>query len=151
MRDLTYGMAIANAERLLAEGHDTVYIDPDGAPWNKADRVEVGDMCRFNSPVNFYVVACERGLTLKWLVEMESRAADGRDAYWFDRDRLREVALKLPHSARTSLASLLVKKVLPDVQRQTSKMRQKLNIQLDSEECIRGLIASANTESVNVA
>jgi len=37
------------------------------------------------------------------------------------------------------------------VQRQTSKMRQKLNIQLDSEDCIRGLIASANTENVNVA
>jgi hypothetical protein len=145
--DLTYTQAVAKAEHLKALGETTVYLDGDAVdlPWDKAVRVEKGCGYRLNGPTGFYVIAEDSGLTMRWSVDMEGRDANGASVTIFDRDRLREVAMKLPKHVRRSLAAFLTKHVLPEVEKRTKEWREYLNRQTDSEDCVRGLIAFANS------
>lgn len=141
MYDLTYESAVKNAEHLLALGQTTVYLRDDNPPWSRAVRVEAGSSYRFAGPTSCYVIAEEAGLELKWSVDFEGRDANGRGVSLFDRERLREVALKLPPSARKGFSALLKNEVLPDLEKRTAEIRDALNKQSDSEDCVRGLIA----------
>lgn len=61
----------------------------------------------------------------------------------FDRDRLRSIIMKLQPGARYLLTSFMEKEVLPGLEKTTAKWRDSFNKQLDSEDCVRGLIAFA--------
>lgn len=143
MYDMTYESAVKNAHHLIALGQTKVYLRDGEMPWDKAVRVETGSSYRFNGPTSCYFIAEEGGLELKWSVDFEQRDASGRGVSLFDRERLRDVALKVRPSVRSAFAELLREAVLPDLQKRTGEIREALNQQTDSEDCVRGLIAFA--------
>lgn len=146
---MTYRKAIESAAHLVALGETTIYLDENdpGLPWHKAEDVEVGAGYRFSGPSGCYIIARECGLTLKWSVDFEGREANGQGVSLFDRARLREVARKLPPPAQCAFAELFATKVMPDLEKRTRELREALNKQMDSEDCVRGLIASVNETS----
>lgn len=141
--DMTYEFALKNAHHLIALGQTTVYLRDDNVPWVVASDVEVGGAYRFNGPIGMYVIAKVEGLTFKWNVDFERREANGLGYSLFDRDRLRDVAMRLPIETRRKFADLLRTKVMPDLERRTAELRESMNKQIDSEDCVRGLIAFA--------
>lgn len=143
MNYLSYGEAIDKADHLIALGETTVYVRDDSPPWHIAETVEVGSSYRLSGPRSVYFIGKKLGLTFKWSVDFESRDANGRGVSLFDRDRLREVMLKLPDPARLAFAELLENQVLPPLRERTAEIRGALNNQWDSEDCVRGLIAYA--------
>lgn len=151
MRDMTYEKALYMADHLKALGETTVYLRDGEYPWMIANSVEVSGSYRFNGPVGMYVIAEVDGLTLKWSVDFELRDANARGYSLFDRDQLREVARKLPEPARRKFAKLLREKVMPDLEKRTSELREAMNKQIDSEDCVRGLIAFAENREKAVA
>lgn len=144
---MTYADALKNIAHLSALGHYEIYLDEDGeVPWDKAVRVESGGGYRLNGPCGIYVIAEEAGLTFKWSIDFEQRAANGASVSMFDRDKLRDVVMKLPPAARASFAEFLHKEVMPGLRKTTAEVRAALNKQLDSEDCVRGLIEFARGE-----
>lgn len=142
--DMTYEEALEKAGHLKALGETTVYLrDGSSKPWMVAKTVEAGSGYRLNGPSSMYVIAEVEGLTFKWNIDFEGRDANGRGVSLFDRERLREVAMKLPLPARRAFAKLLAETVLPGIEKRTAEVREALNQQLDSEDCVRGLIAFA--------
>lgn len=141
--DMTYEFALNNAKHLIALGQTTVYLRDDTVPWVVACDVEVSGSYRFNGPCGMYVIAKVQGLTFKWTVDFERREANGHGYSLFDRERLREVAQRLPDPTRKKFATLLREKVMPDLAKRTSELREAMNKQIDSEDCVRGLIAFA--------
>lgn len=149
--DMTYEFALDNAEHLIALGQTTVYLRDDAVPWVVASDVEVSGSYRFNGPCGMYVIAKVQGLTFKWSVDFERREANGLGYSLFDRDRLRDVARRLPDIARRKFAILLRDKVMPDLEKRTAELRESMNRQIDSEDCVRGLIAFAEGKEKAVA
>lgn len=143
MYDLSYDQALEKAGHLKALGQTTIYLRDGTYPWAAASEVEVGGSYRFSGPSGMYVIAKVQGLTFKWSVDFEKREANGLGYSLFDRDRLREVAMKLPQPARASFAKLLREQVMPDLEKRTTELREAMNKQIDSEDCVRGLIAFA--------
>ena len=146
--DTTYQSALANAAHLIALDDTVVYLrDEEGFDWSKVTAIDASNSYRLSGPSSMYVIAEEAGLTFKLNVEFEGRDADGRGVSLFERDRLREVAMKMPPAARKAFADMLARDVLPGMAKRSAEIREALNTQLDSEDCVRGLIAFA-TESV---
>jgi hypothetical protein len=141
MLDLTYADAIDKSDHLIALGQTTVYLRDGVYPWAVASDIEVGGSYRFNGPAGVYVVAKLQGLTFKWSVDFEKREANGTGYSLFDRERLRDVMMKLPEPARLKFAKLLRDAVMPDLEKRTAELRDAMNKQIDSEDCVRGLIA----------
>ena len=142
---MSYQDAIDKAEHLLAVGQDLVFLDrEDTPPWDKADSVEKGCGYRLDIPTGCYVIAHAAGLTFKWSIEFEKRDANGRGISVFDRDRMREVAMKMPPKVRQQFADLLAQEILPNMEKRTREIRDAINEQLDTEDCVRGLIAFAS-------
>lgn len=140
---MKYAEAVAKAEHLIAVGQTRVWVDendPD-LPWQKVSSVEAGGGYRFNGPTGVRLTVNEAGLELHWSVDFEKREANGQGYSLFDRDRLRDVMLKLPRSTRIKFAAFFENEVLPDLQKRTNEYREALNKQADSEDCVRGLIA----------
>lgn len=138
---------LKSAEHYIALGQTEIYLDSDDPdlPWSDVTKIEAGGGYRLNGPIGFYCTAKKDGLTLKWSVDFESRDANGKGYSLFDRDRLRQTMQKLPPEARKSLALFLEKEVLPGVEKNTAEWREMLNRQVDSEDCVRGLIAFARS------
>jgi hypothetical protein len=151
MYDLTYEQALKHAEHLTALGQTTVYLRDGNYPWAIASDVEAGGSYRFNGPAGVYIIAKVRGLTFKWNVEFEKRDANGKGYSLFDRERLRDVAMKLPEPARDAFAKFLREQVMPDLEKRTAELRAAMNQQIDSEDCVRGLIAFAETGEKSAA
>jgi hypothetical protein len=151
MWDLTYEQALDKSKHLIALGQTTVYLRDENVPWMVASDVEASGSYRFNGPTGCYIIANVQGLTFKWSVDFELRDANGRGVSLFDRDRLREVARKLPAPAREQFGKLLRDEVLPDMQKRTREIREGLNQQVDSEDCVRGLIAFAFAKEAEAA
>jgi hypothetical protein len=149
--EMTYEKALENAEHLIALGQTTIYLHDENVPWAVASDVEVSGGYRLNGPVGMYVIAVVQGITFKWSVDFEQREANGRGYSLFDRDRLRDVARRLPEEARQKFATLLQEKVMPDLQKRTAELRHAMNKQIDSEDCVRGLIAFAEAREKAVA
>lgn len=144
MLDMTYTKAIASADALKTLGQTTVYLrDDTDFPWDKVVDCEAGAGYRLNGPTGCYFIVREAGLTLKHSVDFENRDANGRGVSLFDRDRLRNVSMKLSPAGRKAFARLLQNEVLPGVAKLTGEIRHSLQMQLDSEDCVRGLIAFA--------
>lgn len=143
MFNMTYEQALDNAKHLIALGHTTVYLRDGNFPWAVACECEVGGAYRFNGPTGMYVIARVAGLTFTWNVDFERREANGMSYSLFDRERLRDVAMKLPEPARRSFAKLLRQQVMPDLEKRTAELREAMNKQIDSEDCVRGLISFA--------
>lgn len=144
-QDMTYEQALEKSEHLIALGETTVHLRDDGPkPWVVAKRVETGGCYRLGGPTGIYVIAEVQGLTFKWSVDFELRDANGRGVSLFDRDRLREVMRQLPAAARKSFAEILACEVMPGLQKHTAEIREALNKQCDSQDCVRGLIDYAN-------
>jgi hypothetical protein len=146
MLDMTYDKAIKNAEHLIALGQTTQYLYEGDMPWHIATDVEVGGTYRMNGPAGVYIIGKEAGLTLKWSVDFEGRSAKGASTHQFERDRLRDVMMKLPKTARIKFAKILRKEVLPGIEKNTAEWREMLNRQVDSEDCVRGLIDFAERQ-----
>lgn len=151
MRNMTYEFALDNAKHLIALNQTTVYLHDDNVPWVVASDVEVGGAYRFNGPTGIYVIAKVAGITFKWNVDFERREANGLGYSLFDRDRLRDVASRLPEPARRKFAQLLREQVMPDLEKRTAELRDAMNKQIDSEDCVRGLIAFAEGTEKAVA
>lgn len=143
MYDMTYEQALDKSEHLIALGQTTIYLRDGNVPWVIASDVEAGSSYRFNGPSGVYIVAKVQGLTFKWNVDFEKREANGHGYSLFDRERLRDVAMKLPHPARLKFAQFLRDAVMPDLEKRTAELRDAMNKQIDSEDCVRGLIAFA--------
>lgn len=142
--DLTYADAVAKAEHLTALGETTVYLRSDeGFPYDKVERVEAGSTYRLNGPTGCYLIANDRGLTFRLSVDFEPPEANGRGVSMFDRDRLRDVMLRLAPGGREAFADMLAGEVMAKMQERTRDLRSALQSQTDSEDCIRGLIAFA--------
>jgi hypothetical protein len=136
-----------NAAHYIALGELEIYLDEDDPdlPWQDVSHIVAGGGYRLNGPTGFYCIAERNGLTLKWSIDFECRDANGKGHSLFDRDRLRMTMQKLPPKARKALASFLEQEVLPGVEKTTAEWREYLNKQLDSEDCVRGLIAFARS------
>lgn len=124
---MTYEFALENSKHLIALGQTTVYLDDDNAPWVVASDVEVGGSYRLNGPASMYVIANVQGLTFKWIVDFEKREANGTGYSLFDRERLRDVAMRLPAPARHKFADLLREHVLPALEKRTAEFREVMN------------------------
>lgn len=146
--DMTYEKAIENAKHLIALGQTTVYLRDGNYPWLAASDIEAGGAYRFSGPTGVYIIAEVEGITFKWNVDFERPEANGRGYSLFDRDRLREVARKLPECARKKFAQFLRDKVLPDLKKRTAEFRESMNKQIDSEDCVRGLIVFAENSAI---
>lgn len=144
--DMTYEFALTNAKHLIALGQTTVYLRDDAVPWIAASDVEVSGSYRFNGPCGIYVIAKVQDITFKWSVDFEKREANGRGYSLFDREKLRDVTRRLPEQARKKFAALLREKVMPDLEKRTAELRDTMNMQMDSEDCVRGLIAFAENK-----
>lgn len=149
--DMTYDFALTHADHLIALGQTTIYLRDENVPWVAASDVEVSGSYRFNGPTGMYVIAKVGGLTFKWNVDFEKREANGHGYSLFDRGRLREVGQRLPESARLKFALLLRKQVFPDLQKRTNELRDAMNKQIDSEDCVYGLISFLETEKKSAA
>jgi hypothetical protein len=146
MQNMTYAKAIENAAHLIAIGQTEIYLwrdDADGFPWDKVTSVTSGSSYRLNGPSDMRVTAEDAGLSFSLSVDFEQRDANGRGVSLFDRERLRDVSMKLPPAARAQFATMLANEVLAPMAARTAEIRQALNSQLDSEDCVRGLIAFA--------
>lgn len=144
-----YADVIAKAEHYKALGQTTIYLDGDSAdlPWDAVDSVEECSLHRLNGPAACYMQVHQDGLVLRWSVEFEGRDANGRGISLFDRERLRTVATALSARARTAFAYFLADKVLPGLEKSTAEIRDALGKQIDSEDCVRGLIAFAKASA----
>ncbi len=140
---MTYTEAVAKADHLIALGETEVFIEDEGAPWHKVTGIKGGGGYRFNGPTGIWVIAQDAGLTFKWSVDFEGRDANGRGVSLFDRPRIRDTIMLLPPDVRPIFAEFLANKVLPDLQKRTQELRTAMNQQMDSEDCVRGLIAYA--------
>lgn len=145
MIDISYEDALKNKEHLIALGNTEIWLrwDLKEYPWDKVCRVEDGNTIRLGGPSGANMIAHVDGLTFRWSVDFEGRDANGRSVSYFDRDRLRDVMRKLSRPARASFGNMLATKVLPKMQERTQEIRDALNIQQDSEDCVRGLIEFA--------
>lgn len=144
MFDFTYAKAIASAEHLIALDETSVWLrDDTGFPYDKVCRVETGSSYRLSGPSSCRLIVEEAGLTLSLSVDFEHREANGRSASDFDRQRLRDLMLKLSPEGRASFADMLQRAVLPPMFERTEEFRQAQLRQVDSEDCVRGLIAFA--------
>jgi hypothetical protein len=149
MHDLTYAQAIANAEHLKALGQTDVYLyrdNAEGFPFDKVTRVEEGSSFRLSGPSSCRLIAEEAGLRFSVSVDFENADANGRGVSLFDRDQLRDLMRKLNPAAREQFAVMLEKCVIPMAKR-TAEIREALNSQCDSEDCVRGLIAFARGDA----
>jgi hypothetical protein len=142
---MTYAEAVAKADHLIALGETEVFIEPEGAPWHNVTSVKSGAGYRFNGPTGVWIIAQDAGLTFKWSVDFEGRDANGRGVSLFDRPRLRHTVMLLPPDVRPLFAEFLAEKVLPDLEKRTQELRDAMNQQMDSEDCVRGLIAYAGS------
>lgn len=136
---------LKNSTHYVALGQTDIFLeesDPD-LPWSEVVRVEAGGGYRLNGPTGFRCIAERDGLTFNWSVDFETREANGASVHLFDRDRMRMTMQKLPPKARKALADFMEKQVLPGVEKVTTEWRGYLNKQLDSEDCVRGLIEFA--------
>ena len=144
MFDMTYADAIEKAEHLIALDQTAVYLRGDADfPFDKAIDVVSGSSYRLSGPSSAYIIAQDGGLQFKLNVEFEGRDANGRGVSLFDRDRLRELMMKLPAPARKKFADMLAGEVLSGMMKRTQEIREALRAQADSEDCVRGLIAFA--------
>lgn len=137
-----YADAIAKAKNYIAIGQTRIWLDEADPelPWQKVDAIETGGGYRFNGPTGVRLTVNEAGLELHWSVDFEKREANGSGYSLFDRDRLRDVMMKLPRSTRIKFAAFLENEALPDLVKRTNEYREALNKQADSEDCVRGLI-----------
>lgn len=149
--DMTYEFALSNSDHLIALGQTVVYLRDGNVPWVVASDVEVSGSYRFNGPTGMYVIAKVQGITFKWSVDFELREANGHGYSLFDRERLRDVGRRLPEPARRKFAQLLREKVFPDLQKRTNEMREAMNKQVDSEDCVYGLISFLESEKRSAA
>lgn len=147
MADLSFAKALANKDALISIGQTEVYLYGDNAkdaPWDRATDIDVGGTYRLSGPACARVTAEIDGLKFSWSLEFEERGANGSSVSLFDRNGLREAMRKLPPKIRKKFGDLLVRDVLPAMQARTKEFREYLNKQIDSEDCLRGLIFFAN-------
>lgn len=137
---------LAKAEHYKALGQTSVHIDDEdpNTPWHKVEEITASGSYRLNGPCGFTCIARINGIEFRWSVDFEKREANGKGYSMFDTERLRMVAMKLSPDVRKKLADFMAAEVLPGLQKTTAEWRDALNRQLDSEDCVRGLIAFAN-------
>jgi hypothetical protein len=143
--DMTYARALELAEHLIAVGDTVIYIrERDGEfPYDKVSRIEEGNSWRLNGPSSCYLIVEEVGLTFKLNVDFEQSDANGKGVSLFDRDRLRMLMQRLSPIGREQFAAMLEEKALPGLAARSRELREAMGAQLDSEECVKGLIAYA--------
>lgn len=140
---MTFKRALELAEPLKQVGSADVYLDDDDPdlPWDLVSGVEAGCAYRLGAPAGVkFTVEHPTGLTFRWEVRFENRDANGHGISLFDRSRLREVMMKLPAAARKRFVAFLDAEVLPALRKSSDELRNAMNAQIDSEECVRGLI-----------
>lgn len=142
MFDMSVSDALSKREHLIALGDTTIYVrNDDDFPFDRVVRVESGGSYRLSGPASAYLLAEVDGLTFQLSVDFEQADANGRGASLFDRVRLRDVMGKLSAEGRRSFADMLEREVMPALGKRSADLRMAMNEQLDSEDCVRGLIA----------
>lgn len=151
MSDMSIAEALAKAEHLKALGQTEIYLyrDQPDFPYDKVTQVKSGSSYRLSGPSSCALYAEIDGITFRMSVDFEGVDANGRGVSLFDRDRLRELMMKLPDAARKSFADMLRAEVLPGMAKRSAEIRDGLRSQLDSEDCVRGLIAFATGEQAH--
>lgn len=146
---MTIAKALENKEHLIALGQTDVYIYDDKAnfPYDRVTRVKAGSTYRLSGPTGCYLYAEQEGLTFRMSFDFEGRDANGRGVSLFDRDELRSLIGKIPSAAREKFSDMMEKQVLPEMEKRSAEIRTALGLQLDSEDCVRGLIAFGKASS----
>lgn len=150
MLDMTYKKAIELKDNLLAIGEDTIWLrggmksGRDELPWSLVTRVESGSTWRLDMPASVSFIAEQDGLTFRWSMDLEERDANGRGVSMFDRENIRFAMMVLNPEARVHFTAWFQHVVLPGLMKRTAAIRASLSAQLDSEDCVRGLIAFAS-------
>ena len=150
MNDTTVADAISKADHYIALGQTSIYLyrDDPSFPWGLVTKVEAGGSYRLSGPSSVSLTAEHpSGLSFRMSVDFEGPEANGKGVSLFDRDKLRALAMKLRPEARQKFAAFLEREVLSGLQKRTSEIREALNAQMDSEDCVRGLIAFASDAS----
>jgi hypothetical protein len=107
MRDLTFAVAVREAEALRRLGQTTVYLDssdPD-LPWTSVTACNPGCTHRNGICVSLTMTAECAGLTFRWFVDIEPRNADGKPM--IDVTFCRRIAALLPQKPRGEFATHL--------------------------------------------
>lgn len=149
MSEKTYKRAIDLAEHYVAIGQTEIYLyDRDeeipSELWALVYSAEEGGSWRLNGPAGVRFHANHpSGLTFKWTVDFESPDANGSGVSQFDREKLRDVIMKLPADGVKSFARMLEHSVLPPLKQRTEELRAAMNKQIDSYDCALGLVAYA--------
>lgn len=146
MRDLTIAEALAKRDHLIALEQTDIWLYREAEaefPYDKVTRVEAGSTHRLSGPSSAALFAEIDGLTFRISIDFEGRDANGKGVSLFDRSRLRDVMRRLPAAGRAQFAKMLEDEVMPGMKRRTAEIRDALNEQQDSEDCVYGLIAFA--------
>jgi hypothetical protein len=146
MNNMSYVTAVAKASLLIELGQTDITLyreDEPDFPYDKVVSVEAGSSWRLSGPSSARLIAHEAGLKFILSVDFEGHDANGRGVSLFDRDKLRDLMMKLPDEARQSFADMLETQVLQPLKKRTDELRLAMREQADSEDCVRGLIAFA--------
>lgn len=144
MWNMSVDEALDKAVHLRALGETTIYVrSEDGFPFDKVKRVESGSAYRLGGPASCYLIAEQAGLTFKLNVDFEGQDANGRGVSLFDRERLRNLFVRLSPEGRAAFGDMLERECLPGLAKRRTELTEALNAQADSEDCVRGLILSA--------
>lgn len=150
MQFATLADALDKRDALDALGQEAwVKDDAPDLPWKLIHTVESGAEYRLNGPVGIRLIATVNSLNVHWHVNFERREANGTGRSDFDREHLRDVIMQMKPLMRHRFALFLREHVLSGLLKTTTEIRNALNKQLDSEDCVRGLIAYANEETGN--
>lgn len=148
MRDATYAFAVENADHYIAVGQNDIYLYHDAQIpaelWALVTTSEAGSSYRLNGPSSVQFRAEHpSGLSFRWSVDFEDRDANGSGVHQFDREKIRDLILKLKPAAAKSFASFFEAQVLPPLRERTDELRKAMNKQMDSLDCALGIVEYA--------
>jgi len=107
--NLTYQQAIEKAAILKELGETDIYLSgADDAPWAEAESCEQGGTHRHDMATSVWFRASINGLNFRWLLDIESRDANGKGYYKIDIDLVKSVIGKLQGNARIQFREYLI-------------------------------------------
>ncbi|AKR54349.1 hypothetical protein XM25_00725 [Devosia sp. H5989] len=144
----TFEEYVRLAEHYLAIGQTEIFLYRDVAVPDEAYKLVTGaresGSYRLSGPNGVRFSALHTcGLTFSWTVDFEGHAANGTGTAQFDRERIRDVARKLPPEGARNFADFMERSVLPPLKERAKEIRDALNRQQDSVDCVLGLIEYA--------
>jgi hypothetical protein len=143
LHDITYAVAIKNAEHLKALGVEEVYLyreDPD-FPWRYVTEIKAGGTWRIGAQVSAWVSATDptTGLRFKWSVDFERGGSNGESRYKLDVEGIASIVRKLPQRVVPQLAEAL-KPLVDGIAKQRAEYEKAVDELALAEAAAKGLL-----------